>query len=179
MRGIQIITDENHEKFEQEVFTAPNLNGANTLKIGSEAVCKDFMGFGVAITGSSCYNLSIMDKEKRDELINKVYSKDGLNLSVARLSIGSSDYSAELYSYDDVPFDEKLEHFSIDKDRAYVINGIVRGQIKVDLCEALGQMTPKERIIVLKYVKDGKLECKAESLTDVLTPTERKFLTNI
>ncbi|MBE5732967.1 MAG: hypothetical protein E7353_08060 [Clostridiales bacterium] len=121
MRGIQIITDENHEKFEQEVFTAPNLNGANTLKIGSEAVCKDFMGFGVAITGSSCYNLSIMDKEKRDELINKVYSKDGLNLSVARLSIGSSDYSAELYSYDDVPFDEKLEHFSIDKDRAYVI----------------------------------------------------------
>jgi len=65
------------------------------------------------------------------------------------------------------------------KDRAYVINGIVRGQIKVDLCEALGQMTPKERIIVLKYVKDGKLECKAESLTDVLTPSERKFLTNI
>jgi glucosylceramidase len=121
MKGIQIITDEKHEKFEQEIFTASNLNGASTLKIGKEIVCKDFMGFGVAITGSSCYNLSIMDKEKRDELIKKVYSKDGLNLSVARLSIGSSDYSAELYSYDDVPNDEKLEHFSIDRDRAYVI----------------------------------------------------------
>ena len=121
MRGIQIITDENHERLEQEVFTAPTLKGATTLTIESEPSCKNFMGFGVAITGSSCYNLSIMDEEKRAELITKVYGKDGLNLSVARLSVGSSDYSAELYSYDDVPFDEKLEHFSIDKDRAYVI----------------------------------------------------------
>ncbi|MBO5222933.1 MAG: hypothetical protein J6C23_00275 [Clostridia bacterium] len=121
MRGLQIITDENHEKLSQEIFIAPVLKGATTLKIDSVPSCENFMGFGVAITGSSCYNLSIMDEDKRAELIKSVYSKDGLNLSVARLSIGSSDYSAELYSYDDVPFDEKLEHFSIDKDRAYVI----------------------------------------------------------
>lgn len=121
MKAVQIITDENHERLEQEVFIALPMPGAVTLKIEEQTSFKDFMGFGVAITGSSCYNLSIMDKDKRDELIKKVYSKDGLNLSVARLSIGSSDYSAELYSYDDVPFDEKLEHFSIDKDRKYVI----------------------------------------------------------
>lgn len=44
-----------------------------------------------------------------------------MGLSVGRISVGSSDYSAELYSYDDVPNDLELKHFSIDRDREYII----------------------------------------------------------
>ena len=121
MKAKQIFTDVNHNKMEQEVFTSPNLLGASTLTIEKDIACQNFMGFGVAITGSSCYNLSIMDETARKEFIEKVYSKDGLNLSIARISIGSSDYSAELYSYDETPDDMALVDFSIEKDRAYVI----------------------------------------------------------
>lgn len=80
-----------------------------------------FIGFGVAITGSSCYNLSLMEKADRYNLLKNLYSKDGLNLQICRLSIGASDYSAELYTYDDVENDTSLEHFSIERDKNYII----------------------------------------------------------
>lgn len=78
-------------------------------------------GFGVALTGASCYMLSKMEKEARKEFLKSIYSKEGLNLSVARLAIGSCDYSAEIYTYDDVPGDISLEHFSVERDRRYII----------------------------------------------------------
>jgi glucosylceramidase len=62
-----------------------------------------------------------MEASERRALLEHIYGKDGLGLSVARLTIGSSDYSAELYSYDDVDGDEALEHFSVARDEEYVI----------------------------------------------------------
>jgi len=60
----------------------------------------DFIGIGVAITGSSCYNLWKMDATERHKLLKFLYSKEGLNLKIGRLSVGDSDYSAEIYTYD-------------------------------------------------------------------------------
>jgi glucosylceramidase len=82
---------------------------------------KGFIGLGVAITGSSCYNLWQMDKDGRHALLQSIYGKDGLGLSIGRLTVGSSDYSAELYSYDDVEGDVELKHFSVQRDEAYII----------------------------------------------------------
>ena len=120
MKAKQILTDKNHFMTELEVFPSLNVSRANTLYIETKAN-ENFKGFGVAISGSSCYNLSIMDKNKRKELLNKIYSNDGIGLSVGRLSIGSSDYSPEVYSYDDEPFDIELKHFSIERDKKYII----------------------------------------------------------
>ena len=120
MKGKQILTDKNHYMTELEVFPALKGARANTLNIETDAN-KNFKGFGVAITGSSCYNLSIMDPSERKEFLNMIYSEDGIGLSVGRLCVGSSDYSAELYSYDDEPFDVELKHFSIERDKKYII----------------------------------------------------------
>ena len=81
------------------------MSGAVSITPEKEPFQNDFLGFGVAITGSSCYLLNEMTAEMRKEFLNSIYSKDGLGLSVGRLTIGSSDYSAELYSYDDVTDD--------------------------------------------------------------------------
>ncbi len=67
------------------------------------------------------YLLNQMDKEERTTLLKDLYTKEGANLSIGRLTIGSCDYSAELYSYDDVPFDTELKHFSIERDEKYII----------------------------------------------------------
>ncbi len=120
MKGIQILTDKNHILSEFELFPATKVSRAYTLDIGTNANEK-FKGFGVAITGSSCYNLSLMEETERTEFLKSIYSAEGLGLSVGRLSIGASDYSAELYSYDDEPFDVELKHFSIDRDKKYII----------------------------------------------------------
>lgn len=97
------------------------MGGVSTIKVDEKPVCSDFVGFGVALTGSSCYMLNQMDKEQRKEFLKDIYSADGLALSVARLTVGSSDYSAELYSYDDERDDISLEKFSVDRDREYII----------------------------------------------------------
>lgn len=113
-------TDSEAEFTKRKLFDNENiLPGAITLKTGDEAN-RNFLGFGVALTGSSCYLLSKMDKEKRKELIESVYGRNGLNLSVARLSIGSSDYSPCVYSYCDEE-DLSLSAFSVEKDREYII----------------------------------------------------------
>lgn len=120
MIGKMIFTDQNHSLFEREVFPSQYVPGAETLQV-SDQCCSEFMGFGVAITPSSCYELNLMDPLQRKELLRQIYSKDGLGLSVGRICIGSSDYSPEIYSYDDHPFDTSLEYFSVERDERYII----------------------------------------------------------
>ena len=62
-----------------------------------------------------------MSKKDRFDILNYLYSKSGLNFNIGRISIGSSDYSAEVYTYDDVENDTELKHFSIKKDLKYII----------------------------------------------------------
>lgn len=113
-------TDKDHSLTEREIFSAPYAPGVEQLRVSLDGSC-GFMGFGVAITPSSCYELSLMEPTERKELLRKIYTKDGLGLSVGRICVGSSDYSPELYSYDDHPFDTSLAHFSVARDERYVI----------------------------------------------------------
>lgn len=116
MKCFQIHTDKTLSMLRQEVFPAEPIPYALQLEDAPTAH-SGFLGFGVAITAASCYNLAQMEPAERRALLEEVYSK----LSFARLTIGSSDYSAELYSYDDVEGDAELKHFSIERDRAYVL----------------------------------------------------------
>lgn len=120
MLGKITFTDKNHELCEREIFVSQCVPGAEKLQVSDQGD-SGFIGFGVAITPSSCYELNLMDPLKRKELLRQIYSKDGLGLSVGRICIGSSDYSPEIYSYDDHPFDTSLEHFSVERDEKYII----------------------------------------------------------
>ena len=107
---------------EKDIFECPDLMpAAQQVRADESSVLCRHRGFGVAVTGSSCYLLSKMTREKRDAFLADIYGKDGLGLSVGRLSIGSSDYSAELYCYDDTPDDIEMRDFSVARDEAYVI----------------------------------------------------------
>ena len=130
MKALQLLTDQNHYMSKVEIFPALYVSRANTLHISEQSVT-GFKGFGVAITGASCYELSLMESEERQKLLEKIYTKKGLGLSVGRLSIGASDYSAEIYSYDDVSFDKELKHFSIGRDEKYIIP-IIKQILKIN-----------------------------------------------
>ena len=114
-------TNEYGEYIEDSFFAGTTLCGITTAKKDDTFVNKGFIGCGVAITGASCYNLSKMDKAERRELLEYIYTPKGLDLKIGRLTIGSSDYSAEVYSYDDVENDVELKHFSIERDKNYII----------------------------------------------------------
>jgi len=163
-----------------EIFKSPIMSGADILKTSESPVNNSFLGIGVAITGSSCYVLSKMDADKRHSLLEHIYGKDGLNLAVARLSIGSSDYSAELYSYDDVPFDTSLEHFSIDKDRAYVLPVIKEIlEIRPDLYIFASPWSPPAwmktgNCLCLGYMREQYVECYADYIIKFLQAYENE-----
>ena len=117
----QYIADKITHKNVREIFPIDTIPAAVTATFGPNPCATDFYGIGVAITAASCYLLNQMTVEERTAFLQEIYGKNGMNLSVGRLTVGSSDYSAELYSYDDVPFDTELKHFTIARDEKYVI----------------------------------------------------------
>lgn len=121
MKVTRYTTNFNYKLRKEPAFAAACEFAAAQQVIADENDFVEAKGYGVALTGASCYELSIMDPAERKALLTKIYGKDGLNFSIARLPIGSCDYSAELYTYDDVPGDVELKHFSIEKDRAYIL----------------------------------------------------------
>jgi len=87
---------------------------------------QSIVGLGGSLEHSTCYNLSRLTPEKREEVIERLVSPaKGIGMNLMRICIGTSDFAGEpYYSYDDVPegqADPALDHFSIEKDRAYVL----------------------------------------------------------
>jgi len=85
-------------------------------------------GFGAAMTGSSTYLINQLPPEQREQLLQELYTTEGLNLDMVRHTIGASDYSVDTlgkpssYTYNDIESgtDYNMEHFSIDKDQEVV-----------------------------------------------------------
>lgn len=82
---------------------------------------QEMLGFGVAMTDSSCYVLSQLHEERKKQVLDMLFGKQGLDLNVVRISLASSDFSLKTFSYDDVADDVEMKHFSIEPDREYVI----------------------------------------------------------
>jgi glucosylceramidase len=83
---------------------------------------QSILGFGGAFTDASCYLLNQMDPGERKKLLAELVGPDGLRMSVGRTSIGASDYSRTVYSFDDgTDPDPDLKRFSIAHDREYIL----------------------------------------------------------
>lgn len=83
-------------------------------------------GFGFALTGGSAYVINQMNAVSKNALLQELFGSDNSSIGInyLRLSIGSSDLNASVFSYDDMPsgqVDTGLQHFSIDQDRTDLI----------------------------------------------------------
>lgn len=73
-------------------------------------------GWGPAITGSTCYNLLLMDQRDRTNLLREVFDPvEGMNYSFIRISIGCSDFSLEEYTCCDTPGIENWQFPELDE----------------------------------------------------------------
>lgn len=88
------------------------------VRINPELTFQEFLGFGGALTESSCYLLSKLKPEIRNQILEEYFAKDKLNYQFARLSIGSCDFSLNSYSYS---YENDLSDFSIERDNKCVI----------------------------------------------------------
>lgn len=81
-------------------------------------------GFGYTLTGGSAYQINRMDAASRASLLNELFSTAATGISYLRVSIGASDLSASVFSYDDLPVgstDPTLASFNLSQDTVDLI----------------------------------------------------------
>ena len=154
--------------------------GVEVIEVAEEPAVKEFRGLGVALTGSSCYNLNLMSEAERSAFLKSIYSESGLNLSVARLTVGSSDYSAELYSYDDTDGDTELSQFSVGADDRYIVP-MIQEVLKAhpDLFVYASPWSPPGWMktggsMCGGYMREAFIDCYAEYILRYLSEYEKR-----
>ena len=95
---------------------------ANAIVVNPADKRQSILGFGVALTDSSCYVLSQLSQDDRAAIIHDIFDPSEMNMNVCRTCVGASDYARTLYSFDESPEpDPELKRFSIDHDKEYLL----------------------------------------------------------
>jgi glucosylceramidase len=104
--------------------TSTNSNGF--IDVDTAAVMQTVDGFGYTLTGGSAYLINKMNSAGKAALLNELIGSGNTAISVSylRVSIGASDLSPSVFSYDDMPAgqtDPTLANFSLSQDTVDLI----------------------------------------------------------
>jgi len=98
-----------------------------TVMVDLDKTFQTIEGFGGAFTDASANNFAKLSEGEQDKFLKACFDhREGNGYTLCRTTIHSCDYSAEMYTYDDVEGDKELKHFSIEPDRNYRIPFIKR-----------------------------------------------------
>ncbi len=140
--------------------------------------------------GKQIHNLRVQNGFSQDGLAEVLYVT---RQAVSRWELGqtlpSVDNLAELCRLFRVSFEELLcmgrpTEFAEDDlfrghSREFVVDGIINGKLNVKLPEVLYQFSPKERLAILKAVKERKIKTDLAELMPLLTQNERIYMGGI
>lgn len=109
------------------------LNENTTIEPGSEirfgeVIGKEMFGWGCCISEICAKAIFSLDEEQQKEIFDALFGADGCGFEYCRLSIGANDFAESWYSYNETENDYAMEHFSIDRDRKYIIPAIKEAQ---------------------------------------------------
>jgi glucosylceramidase len=98
----------------------------DSITVDDSKIYQTIDGFGQAVTGGSAELLMKMSPAARSAILHEVFGHgpDDINTSYIRVSVGSSDMNAYVYTYDDMPAgqtDPDLKHFTMAEEEKYVI----------------------------------------------------------
>ena len=98
-------------------------NSFPSIIVDSTTSYQTIQGFGYALTGGSAYVINKLDASTKNNLLHELFGNDANSIGVnyLRISIGSSDLDATVFSYDEVAGDTALSHFSLSKDEIDLI----------------------------------------------------------
>ncbi|KAF0114265.1 MAG: glucosylceramidase [Hyphomonadaceae bacterium] len=103
---------------EADVAIASSTDNSTIINVDATEAYQTMVGVGASFTDASVYLMqNKLAPDARQAIIQDLYSKRGIGLNFARLTIGASDFSRSHYSYDDVPrgqSDPLLNNFSLD-----------------------------------------------------------------
>jgi glucosylceramidase len=114
--------DRRHATSAPLTWTSAEQISAEAIVLNPTATRQEILGFGAAMTDSSCYVLSQLSDSERQSVLHDIFNPAEMAMNVCRTCIGASDYARTVYSFDesDTP-DPDLKKFSIDHDKAYIL----------------------------------------------------------
>lgn len=106
-------------------FSADPGPGA-TITVDSTRTFQSIDGFGYCLTGGSAYVIHRLADDERSALLHELFDVDSaaIGVSYLRITIGASDLSRKVFSYDDLPAGETdltLQHFDLGPDTVDLI----------------------------------------------------------
>lgn len=99
---------------------------ANTIEVDTAQIFQTVDGFGYTLTGGSAYLINRLPIAQKASLLQELFGtgENSISISYLRISIGASDLSPEVFSYNDLPAgqtDVALSQFSLSKDTVDLI----------------------------------------------------------
>lgn len=157
-----------HESLEQkpDLKFGPGRTPSLTILVDDSVSYQQVDGFGASLTDSSAWLLShkLTDAQRKEILALLFSPSKGIGLSMLRQPMGASDFALEDYTYDDMPpgkTDPELKHFSVDRDRAYIIP-LLR--------EAL-MLNPNLKVIASPWSPPGWMKTSDSMIQGALLPS--------
>ncbi|MCW3467330.1 glycoside hydrolase family 30 protein [Chitinophaga nivalis] len=97
-------------------------NGTPVITIDPAITFQQMDGFGFTLTGGSADLIHSLPEKQQDALLKELFLPEGkgIGISYIRLSIGASDLSDTVFTYDDMPAgqsDPDLQHFSMAREQ--------------------------------------------------------------
>ena len=96
------------------------------LEVFESQTYQSMDGFGCALTGGSAILINQMGMVEKDALLKELFASDGKNIGMSylRISIGASDLSDRVFTYDDLPYgqtDTAMTQFSLEPEQKDLI----------------------------------------------------------
>ncbi len=107
-------------------FVKDAANNYPTIQVNPDSSFQSIDGFGYTLTGGSASLINGLPAAEQDKLLNELFghSENAIGTSYLRISIGASDLSAHVFTYNDLPAgetDEQLTKFSIAEEKKDLI----------------------------------------------------------
>ena len=123
----------------------------------------------------------------QDELALKLYvTRQAISKWEKGISIPSIDMLLEICNEFQIGFEDILcldEDDEIDPndifkghDRLYVIQKIIKNELKIYIPDYMYLLSPSERMMILKAIKEGKISTDLDELIVKLTKSEQQYL---
>ena len=103
-----------------------SVNNYVSIEIDGSKTFQSIDGFGFTLTGGSAQVINSLNAGKKQELLQDLFGteENSISISYLRISIGASDLSESVFSYNDLPegqTDENLSQFSLAPDKTDLI----------------------------------------------------------
>lgn len=153
------------EKWKEQEIPVNEKPCNDTIELTGQAGQK-VKGFGGCFNELGYIALSKLPKEKKKEVMDALFGQEnGCKFNFCRMPIGASDYAEQWYSLNEEEGDLAMEHFSIERDRKYLLPYIKEAmEYKPDLKLFASPWSPPTWMKFPKAYNFGTLRMEPEIL---------------